>query len=204
MTANVKASRLTPLKMQAKHVILSVAVVGFLLLAVPIDGQKAQAFPVPDALSRVVGAPKATCTPRGCRYKVTCEEPTGEYGCAFALSLSRRRGGFLTRIPVCILDEDGEGECLPEAKPVYLDSGETTTLKLKLLKVGRQEVKRRLKRGKRTIKGSWEAVRIDLLGPDSEAEAEAWDAVPGFYTYEVLGGWIVFQFDEDTKIRLKR
>ena len=187
-----------------KRIILSVTFVLLLVLALPIEGQKAQAFPVPDALSRVVGAPTATCTPRGCRYKVTCEEPTGEYGCAFALSLNRRTGGYLTRIPVCILDEEGEGECLPRAKGVYLDSGETTTLKLRLLKVGRQEVTRRLKRGKRTIKGSWEAVRIDLLGPDSEAEAEAWDAVPGFFTYPVLGGWIVFQLDEDTKIRLKR
>ena len=187
-----------------KRIILSATFVGLVALALPIEGQKAQAFPVPDALSRVVGAPTATCTPRGCRYKVTCEEPTGEYGCIFGLSLTRK-GTYLTRVPVCILDEEGEGECLPKAKLQYLDPGETTTLKLRLLKVGRQEVEHLLKRGKRAIKGGgWETIRADLIGPESEAEAEAWDAVPGFNTYAVLGGWLVFQTDEDTKIRLKR
>jgi hypothetical protein len=187
--------------MQAKHIILSLAVVGLLLLAVPIEGQKAQAFPVPDALSRVVGAPKATCTPRGCRYEVTCESP-GEAGCIFTLALSR--GVYLTKIPTCILDEDGEDNCPPEAKGVYLGPGETKMLKLRLLRSGRQAVKDRLKRGDRTIKGGWEVFRLDLLGPESYEEAEAWDAVPGFFTYPVLGGWLVFQSDQDTKIRLKR
>ena len=115
------------------------------------------------------------------------------------------RAVYFTRVPVCILDEEGEGECLPKAKLQYLDPGETTTLQLRLLKVGRQEVKHLLKRGKRAIKGGgWETIRADLIGPESEAEAEAWDAVPGFNTYAVLGGWLVFQTDEDTKIRLKR
>jgi hypothetical protein len=211
----------TPLRLQAKHIVLSVAVVGLLLLALLIEGQKAQAY-LPDAtVARVVGAPKATCTPRGCRYQVTCQDPTpttGEPGsptpdlpgCLLKLSLIGPPG-FLTWINECIPDRgdvDGEGKCLPEAKTVILGPGETTNLKLNLLKAGRKEIKRHLKKGKRSIRGGWEAKRTDLdFAVQSEAEAETWDAFfPGFRARatEVSGYWIVFQVDYNIKIKLRK
>ncbi len=171
------------------------------VLALPVvGGQEAQASPPPEGLSRVVGAPSATCTPRGCRYEVACES-TGE-GCIFTLSLYWR--GYLTKIPTCIVDPEDPVKCLPEAKGVYLKSGQTKTLKLGVLGLRRHEIEDRLKRGDRTLKGGWEAFRLDYLGPVNEDEEADWDAIPGFFTYPVLGGWLVFQLDQDTKIKLKR
>jgi hypothetical protein len=175
-----------------------------LLLVLPIEPEAGAIVPPAD-ISRIVGADTATCTPRGCSYEVTCAAPNGQHDCLFALGLTSQ-GRFLTRIDECIADEQGHEDCLPEAEGVALLPGETRKLKLRLLGSGRQEVKRLLKKHKRKIKGGgWEAVRADLaLAPQNEGEAQAWDAIPGFFTREVLGGWLVFQLDSDTKIRLKR
>ena len=194
----------TRLRVPVARAIIASLPLAVSLLVLPI-GPEAEAIAPPADISRIVGADTATCTPRGCSYEVTCEAPNGQYGCLFALGLTSQ-GRFLTRIDECIADAQGQEDCPAEAEGVALFPGETKKLKLKLLGSGRQEVKRLLKNHKRKIKGGgWEAVRSDLaLAPQSESEAEAWDAVPGFFTRDVLGGWLVFQLDSDTKIRLKR
>jgi hypothetical protein len=182
--------------------VIGLIAVGLSLLG-PLFEMEAQASAPPEPLARVVGAPTATCTLHGCRYEVTCEDPSGGSGCIFNLALLTKQGQLLTKAPVCILDEPG-GTCPPVGEGASLGSGETTTLELDLIKTGRKVIKQSLDQGRRRIKeGGWEAHRPEFLGPESEDEAAAWDAIPGFFTYKVFGGWLVLQREEDIKIKLK-
>jgi hypothetical protein len=131
---------------------------------------------VPAGAPWVVGGSKATCTPRKCRFPVTCDasvaDPAYEIPLCGAIVSLYWRVGLLTETTVNFFDPDipvNEQPQLPEAEGHSVYLGATTTLTLKTFKlpgitdIGRAAIKNALRKGKRTLP----AVRTRFSGPSS-------------------------------------
>jgi hypothetical protein len=134
----------------------------------------------------VHGSPTATCTPRTCRFRVTCNETTdprweGE-PCGAAVGLGFREGRLLTR-PVFV-QQNERGETSPYApaeRVLQLRQGETRTLGLRTVRDARLRIKRALGKGKRTLRGGyWEAMRYQypIRGSDGHIDGFALEVGP--------------------------
>ena len=85
-----------------------------------------------------VGGSKATCTPRKCRFPVTCDasvaDPAHEAPCVAFVALTSR-GRLLTETPIYLLDPDipldEQPQPIPDAEGHLLGLGQTKTLTLK-------------------------------------------------------------------------
>jgi hypothetical protein len=139
----------------------------------------AQGNELPPGHPRLVGASKATCTKRRCRLNVTCDDSTADAEappCMFRLALLHR-GNLITRPDLVLIDpEIPYQEQLPEAELVVLAGGETRTLELKTISIGRLDIKDALRKGKRKLnRGSWTATRAGVESAEGDFVFEEGD-----------------------------
>ena len=127
-----------------------------------------------------VGGSKATCTPRKCRFPVTCDasvaDPAHEAPCVAFVALTSR-GRLLTETPIYLLDPDipldEQPQPIPDAEGHLLGLGQTKTLTLKTFKIpgfsSAGAIKNALRKGKRTLPGGgYEVLRPELLTGDPD------------------------------------
>ena len=135
---------------------------------------------VPAGYAWVVGGSKATCTPRKCRFPVTCDasvaDPAHEAPCVAFVALTSR-GRLLTETTIYLFDPDipldEQPQPIPDTEGHLLGLGQTKTLTLKTFKIpgfsSAGAIKNALREGKRTLPGGgYEVLRPELLTGDPD------------------------------------
>jgi hypothetical protein len=125
---------------------------------VPGPAGSTWSHPPPEGISTLVGTGKAVCSPKKCRYTVTCVTGTDQGPCGFILSITKQHA-LVTRPSL----NGADFYPWPAAYPVLVGAGQTTNLTLRTIPPWKAKIKRLLLKGKRTLRGEWEANRLGIL-----------------------------------------
>ena len=120
--------------------------------------------PPPAGISTLIGTGKVVCSPKNCKYTVRCVAGTEQAPCGFAFGITKQ-GALVTRPTVSLDNEDGSPFYpWPDAPVVQVPAGQSTTLTLRVIPPGKDKINRALRKGKKVIRGEWEANRLGFAG----------------------------------------